>query len=183
MTPKEHANRLVDLYTARYLADPRESTDHGVASAVAYLDLLSVAGNQDREQAMMTMVDLKTIADSLRVNSRKCQTANGAALLQKVADWLDGGDPMNTVEWRQLWEHADRLCGGVKGVKVERCKECGGAILYFDNCQLCGCKSPGADHDPTQSNPRRSSALARPAGSKSEIFSVRSFGRISITGR
>jgi hypothetical protein len=43
MTPKEHAQRLVDMYRKAEGGDPHESTDHGVASAVAYLDLLIVA--------------------------------------------------------------------------------------------------------------------------------------------
>ncbi len=37
MTPKERADRIIDNYT---LGDPRQSTDHAVATAVAYLDLL-----------------------------------------------------------------------------------------------------------------------------------------------
>lgn len=39
MTPHEHATRIVESYMRNGLGDPRQSTDHAVATAVAYLEL------------------------------------------------------------------------------------------------------------------------------------------------
>ena len=39
MTPHEHAKRIVENYIQVGLGDPHQSTDHAVATAVAYLDL------------------------------------------------------------------------------------------------------------------------------------------------
>jgi hypothetical protein len=87
---------------------------------------------------MMTMVDLKAIADGLRTISRKNQTANGAALLQAVAAWLEGTDIFSPPA--ELWEHADRLCGGNPNVAVKTCPICGGRIVCINDLYgLCGC--------------------------------------------
>lgn len=48
----------------------------------------------------------------LRDESRFCQTANGAAILQAVAAWMEGRDIFDPPA--ELWEHADRLCGGAQ---------------------------------------------------------------------
>jgi hypothetical protein len=45
----------------------------------------------------------------LRAESRHCHTANGAAMLQAVAAWMEGRDIFDPPA--ELWEHADRLCG------------------------------------------------------------------------
>jgi hypothetical protein len=39
VTPHEHAKRIVENYIQVGLGDPHQSTDHAVATAVAYLDL------------------------------------------------------------------------------------------------------------------------------------------------
>ena len=44
----------------------------------------------------------------LRKESRLCNTANGAIVLQAVAAWLDGYQLFDTPE--KLWQTADRLC-------------------------------------------------------------------------
>jgi hypothetical protein len=70
-------------------------------------------------------------ANLLRGESRHCQNVNAAALLQEVAAWLDGGTIFNG-ERRvdvELWEHADRLCGGNPNVTVKTCEYCGGQIV------------------------------------------------------
>ena len=58
VTPKEHAQRLVDSYTRNGLGDPRESTDHAIATAVAYLDLVRV---HDELRQVVSHIDAKTV--------------------------------------------------------------------------------------------------------------------------
>jgi hypothetical protein len=70
----------------------------------------------------------------LRDESRHCQNANAAALLQEVAAWLEGGTIFDG-ERTELWEHADRLCGS------SRCPTCGGLRVMRDD-PLCFCDQP-----------------------------------------
>ncbi len=48
----------------------------------------------------------------LRAESRHCQTANGAAILQEVAAWLNGQTIFE--ERHELWETVDRLADGAE---------------------------------------------------------------------
>jgi hypothetical protein len=58
MTPKEHAKRLIDSYTRNGLGDPRESTDHAIAVAVTYLDLVQ---EHDELRRVVSHIDAKTV--------------------------------------------------------------------------------------------------------------------------
>ena len=49
-------------------------------------------------------------AKLLRAESRLCQTANGAAILQEVAAWLNGETVFE--ERHELWETVDMLADG-----------------------------------------------------------------------
>lgn len=61
MTAKEHAKRLIDNYTRHKLGNPRESTDHAVATAVAYLDLVA-AHNELRKT--VSFIDARTVMEA-----------------------------------------------------------------------------------------------------------------------
>ena len=71
----------------------------------------------------------------LRDQARLCRNANAAALLQEVAAWMFCKTIFD--EPQELWEHADRLCGG-DGVKSSRCPQCGGVVFRLDDT-LCEC--------------------------------------------
>lgn len=58
MTPKEHAQRIVDNYTRHGLGDPRKSTDHAVATAVAILDIMR---EHDELRRVVSHIDAKTV--------------------------------------------------------------------------------------------------------------------------
>jgi hypothetical protein len=77
-----------------------------------------------------------TISKLLRNESKRCQTANGAIMLQAVAAWLEGIEIFDTHE--EIWETADRLCGQQSNVTVETCGHCGGAIIKISG-KLCVC--------------------------------------------
>ena len=65
MTACEHAQRIVDNYTSHGLGDPRKSTDHAVAVAVAFLDreksICALPELTDEERRAMDAIDLPPI--------------------------------------------------------------------------------------------------------------------------
>ena len=74
----------------------------------------------------------------IRAESSHCQTTAGASMLQAVAAWLEGRDIFDP--HAELWEHADRLCGGDPNVAVKTCETCGGAIVSIsETAKLCSC--------------------------------------------
>ena len=62
MTPKEHAQSILDNYTSHGLGDPAKSDDHAVATAVAYLALYQ----QHEHVAGVTLYETWKIVDHCR---------------------------------------------------------------------------------------------------------------------
>lgn len=81
---------------------------------------------------MSDQYERAVIARELKLMSCNNETANGAAILQAVAAWLIGKDVFDPPA--ELWEHADRLCGGIS----RTCEKCGGLRIGMDE-PLCCC--------------------------------------------
>lgn len=68
MTVIEHAQRIVDNYTSNGLGDPRQSDDHAVAVAVAFIDreksLAALLDLTDEERRAMDAIDMTPILGS-----------------------------------------------------------------------------------------------------------------------
>ena len=98
MTPHEHAKRIVENYIQVGLGDPHQSTDHAVATAVAYLDLeqrLAAAEAMLREaiddyadHSAACVLPVKWSTDRVRA---KCD-CGFAEWYQRAKEVIGGGD-------------------------------------------------------------------------------------------